>query len=179
MHPYHLLATALGLARLSSARSSLGLTCGSNIPSCPLGFSCVPAASSCTNLATCPGRCVPTPFAMVVANEPGRTPKASTTCSTSPPSETAVPERNEYPFCGGFTPTPPPPCPAGTLCMADTRYIQWELIADLPGICVPNDVEACGGPNNLGCSRGYQCYEDPRSDCDPSMEGAMCHGICL
>jgi hypothetical protein len=40
-------------------------------------------------------------------------------------------------------------------------------------------VEFCGGFANIQCPEGYQCYEDPRDECDLTQGGADCGGICL
>ena len=46
------------------------------------------------------------------------------------------------------------------------------------GDCAP-EGEFCGGIAGFPCPEGQTCIDDPSDDCDPTMGGADCGGICV
>ena len=44
--------------------------------------------------------------------------------------------------------------------------------------CTP-DPDFCGGVAGFPCPAGLECIDDPNDECDPTMGGADCGGICV
>jgi hypothetical protein len=86
---------------------------------------------------------------------------------------------NEYEDCGGFR-IEPKGCPENNSCEDDPRK-PWDygIIADAPGICIPDDQPVCGGFAGFACPDGLFCYDILWDGCDPDFGGADCLGICL
>ncbi|KAF6807126.1 proteinase inhibitor kazal [Colletotrichum sojae] len=82
-----------------------------------------------------------------------------------------------YPDCGGFRPTPAPPCPEGNICIDDPWRDGCGMACDIPGICVK--PVHCGGFAGIACPQGMWCIDDRRDDCDPLNGGADCIGLCV
>jgi hypothetical protein len=76
--------------------------------------------------------------------------------------------------CAGYTATPQPGCPDGTVCVDNPDTPDCTIAADCTGVCLP--PPSCRLADGKGCWEGYSCTNDPDIDCNNNID---CQGQCV